>query len=165
MIGTSIYGCSFLITGDSGMTDKADSGTRGQYPEFPNEDPTKPELDAFFRVLDDRLKQTEFNALIKRTVPGSLIGLSEAIDLSEMVDEPTPDAAALAAESAKDRQSRIKYNVRCAMDRRAESARQEKYDSGLAALKDAFASVIADMLRSKAPARLRALKAAHGLKK
>jgi hypothetical protein len=87
--------------------------------------------------------------------------LSEAIDLSEMVDEPTPDAAALAAETAKDRQSRIKYNVRCAIDRRAERARQEKYDSGIAALKDAFASVIADMLRSKAPARLRALKAAH----
>ena len=61
------------------------------------------------RVLDDRLKQTEFNALIKRTVPGSLIGLSEAVDLSEMVDEPTPDAAALAAESPKDRQSRIKW--------------------------------------------------------
>ena len=61
MYGTSIYDCAFLITGEcSGMTDKADSGTSGKFPEFPNEDPTKPELDRFFRVFDDKLKLTEY---------------------------------------------------------------------------------------------------------
>ena len=50
-------------------------------------------------------------SLIKETVPQSLIGLSEPIDLSEMVEEPTPNAAALLVESSKDRQGRIKFNV------------------------------------------------------
>ena len=112
MYGTSIYDCAFLITGEcSGMTDKADSGTTGKFPEFPNEDPTKPELDRFFRVFDDKLKLTEYMSLIKETVPRSLIGLSVPIDLSEMVEEPTPNAAALLVESSKDRQGRIKFNV------------------------------------------------------
>ena len=164
MYGTSIYDCAFLITGEcSGMTDKADSGTSGKFPEFPNEDPTKPELDRFFRVFDDKLKLTEYMSLIKETVPQSLIGLSEPIDLSEMVEEPTPNAAALLIESSKDRQGRIKFNVQCATMRRAETARDDKFKGGMTVLRDGLASIIADTMRAKAPARLRALKVAHAV--
>ena len=103
MYGTSIYDCAFFIAGEcSGMADKAESGSSGKFPEFPNEDPTKPELDAYFRVFDDKLKLTEYMSLVKGTVPQSLIGLSDPIDLSEMVEEPTPVGPALVAETAKD---------------------------------------------------------------
>ena len=68
-------------------------------------------------------------SLVKGNVPQSLIGLSEPIDLSEMVEELTPNAAALLTETSKDRQGRIKFNVQCATMRRAETARDDTLTS------------------------------------
>ena len=45
------------------------SGSGGkQWPEFPGEDPTLPELDAFLRTFGDELKLTEYIYLVKKKV-------------------------------------------------------------------------------------------------
>ena len=77
---------SLLMAGAS-MTDKAESGSADRDPTFPGEDPTQPELDAWIKIMSDRLKKTEYFYLTRNEVPPSLIPMSEALDLSILVEQ------------------------------------------------------------------------------
>lgn len=144
------------------MAEKAASGggTSGKWPMFPCEDPTHPELDKYFRTFDDELKNHESSYLIRGETPPSLIGVAEGIDMTTLVELPEPDAAALANETMKSKMDRVKFNLQISQTVRAEKARQDRFDAGIADLKNSLASVIASTMRDSAPGRLRSLKKA-----
>ena len=91
MFGTSLYVFdTFLLAGDI-MADKSDASVlTDKDPVFPGEDPTQPELDAWIKVMSDRLKKTEYFYLVSRETPPSLIGISEPIDLSMLREQDAP---------------------------------------------------------------------------
>ena len=159
MYGTSFYD-SFMIAEVCGMTEKSGSGgSGGKWPSFPCEDPTHPEIDKYFRHFDDEFKNHESIHLIMGTTPPSLIGFSGVINTVALVPIPEPvTQEEIDADSTKAKVERIKFNLQCEQTLRAEKGRQQRYDAGIAELKNQLASIIANTMRDTAPARLRALK-------
>ena len=139
------------------MADKPDfGGSAEKDPPFPGEDPTQPELDMWLKVMSDRLKKTEFFYVVRGETPPSLIGISEPIDVSMLVEQP-----AVPGETAEARRSREAWNFRCRDKAREETQRAASYMAGIEKLKNGFAGRLADSLRDNAPGKLRQLKAVH----
>ena len=142
------------------MTEKSGSGgSGGKWPSFPCEDPTHPEIDKYFRHFDDEFKNHESIHLIMGTTPPSLIGFNGVINTIALVPIPEPvTQEEIDADTTKAKVERIKFNLQCEQTLRAEKGRQQRYDAGIAELKNQLASIIANTMRDTAPARLRALK-------
>jgi len=95
-------------------------------------------------------------ALLRGQTPPSLISVStRATDLTDYVE--------LTAAEEPDVTKRLRHNAAVKKAKRDEENRREAHAAGILRVKNGFAGQLEKALRRTAPARLRRLKAAHGI--
>jgi len=161
MYGTSLID-AFLLAGTRAMAEKSASGGKdggAKWPTFPGDNPTLVALDVYLRHFNEELQSIEAAYVIAGKTPPSLIGLAGAVDTSALVKiaEPTTRAE-IDADTVKAKIDRTKFNSYCDERIRAEKAREERFDAGIADIKSQLATIICNTMRDSAPVLLRALK-------
>ena len=144
------------------MAEKSASGGKdggAKWPTFPGDNPTLVALDVYLRHFNEELQSIEAAYVIAGKTPPSLIGLAGAVDTSALVKiaEPTTRAE-IDADTVKAKIDRTKFNSYCDERIRAEKAREERFDAGIADIKSQLATIICNTMRDSAPVLLRALK-------